>query len=90
MPRPKGPSASLKSFEDEKRRALVIDLHKAGKSLSHIAGEVEKVFKKPCARSTVQYIIKAFKDRPTMARKVPKPKKSKMTKQYDLFCPLLT
>jgi transposase len=76
----------LKKFEDEKRRGFMLDLHGAGKSLNYIVKEVENVFKQRIAKSTVQYVIKRFKNRSTLAAKNSPGRKSKMTKQYAPFC----
>ncbi len=83
---PKSKEAILmKKFEQEKKREFVLDLWRQGKSYGYIATEVAKVFKGPCSRSTVQSIVRYFKDRPTVAQRSSGGRPSKMTAQYACF-----
>ncbi len=77
--------ALLKKFEDEKRRELILDLHAAGKSYSYIMKEVERIFHKKVGKSTVQMVVKRFKDRLTTISVKPPGRPSKMTTQYACF-----
>lgn len=89
-----GPKAKhfgdLNKFEKEKKRELILTLWREGKSYAYIAKQVELVFKAPCAKSTVQYVVKSFKDRPTVAAKAGGGPKSKMTPQYGIISQILS
>ena len=79
----------MQKFEVEKKRELILDLYWAGKSYQHIATEVAKIFKKPCTKSTVQSVVKRFKNRLSVAARVGCGRKTKMTPQYapaPCFC----
>ena len=81
---PKNDPAVLRTrFEDEQIREMVILLSRAKKSLKKIGGEIERVFRVKKSKSTIQYIIRRFKDRPSMVKKHGGGKPSKMTAQYS-------
>ena len=75
----------MRQFEKEKRREFIIDLWKQKKSYAQIAKAVTEVFKGPCAKATVQSVIKVFKDRPTVCDKRRSGRPPKMSKQYALL-----
>ncbi len=87
MPRKSSSEALLKKFEKEKTREFVLDLHRLKKTYNHIMAEVERVFKRKISKSTVQYIIKNFKGRASVAERPKSGRPTKMSNQY--VCHLL-
>ena len=84
------PAADMKKFEDAKRREFIVSLWQLGKSYGEIGAKVNEVFGVQPAKSTIQYVIKRFKNRPDMYNKGGPGRKTRMTAQYAFFLKYFT